>query len=259
MTQEENKQFWESRALNKGFTSKSVTDADVYRRELEIVSIIPHLPVDSIGIDIGCGSAYGTDEFSKYCKHIVCSDYSDSMIELAKSHHSGNDKLSFKVENIIDPSLDDIGKYDFAIAQRCLINILNKEDQRAAINNIYDKLKVGGIFIMLEGSQDGRDRLNEMRIEAGLDPMPPVPFNVDFNRRELLTWIEEKFELTYEEYLGTYDYLSRVVYPLCIKPEAPAYESDLNKYLYSFIFKNTQHKNTFAECSRTFLYILKKI
>lgn len=258
MTQDDNKQFWQNRALNKGFNTKSVTDNDVYRRELEIASILPHIPKDGIGIDIGCGSAYGTSEFAEYSTSIVCSDFSENMIELAKQHHGDNPKLSFRVEDVVNPHEEE-NVYDFAISQRCLINILDLKNQYKAIDNIHRKLKVGGLYIMLEGSKNGREELNSLRVEAGLDPMPNVEFNVDFEEDDLRLHFDGKFRIVSCEYLGLYDYISRVIYPLSIKPEQPKYESDVNKYLYNKMKFNVDYLDMFTDCSRTTLFVLEKV
>jgi SAM-dependent methyltransferase len=257
MTQDDNKQFWQNRALNKGFNTKNVTDNDVYRRELEITSIIPYIPKDGVGIDIGCGSAYGTDEFSEHCKSIVCSDFSENMIELAKQNHSSNPKLSFRVEDVVN-HVEEENIYDFAISQRCLINILDVKNQYKSIDNIHKKLKVGGLYIMLEGSKNGREELNRLRVEAGLPPMPDVEFNLDFEEDDLLLHCSYKFKMVRIEYLGFYDYISRVVYPLIVSPEQPKYESPINKYLYNKLTGNDIMNDTMCDCSRTFLYVMEK-
>jgi SAM-dependent methyltransferase len=257
MTQNENKQFWQQRALNKGFNTKNVTDNDVYRRELEITSIIPYIPVNGVGIDVGCGSAYGTDEFSEHCSSIVCSDFSENMIELAKQNHSSNSKLSFRVEDIVN-HVEEENVYDFAISQRCLINILDVKNQYKAIDNIHKKLKPGGLYIMLEGSKNGRQELNNARITAGLPAMPDVPFNLDFDEDDLREHCHSKFKFVRTEYLGFYDYISRVIYPLSISPDQPKYESSVNKYLYEMMSSSEAYEYLFWECSRTFLFVMEK-
>ena len=134
------KQFWDEQA--KTFQESDLATApDHYYREMEIDRVLAHLSNGQTVLDVGCGNGYSTLCFSKALpsSKIVGVDYSDSMIRhanvaLAKSD-VGN-RIEFLVGNVLSlTSVPAIGKrkFDAIVSERCLINLQNWEEQRAAL------------------------------------------------------------------------------------------------------------------------------
>lgn len=244
----ETKDFWNKRAYEV-IDELSVTDNDIYRRILETRTLVELLPENMSIIDIGCGTGWGTREFSKVASSIVGSDFSEEMISIAKSK-GGN--VLYEVDDI-RTSETHFDQFDVAISQRCIINILDEEQQYNAIKNIHAKLVKNGIYLMLEGSRNGREALNVAREFAGLERMPIVEFNRDFEENKLQKFLDDLFIIEQKIYFGLYDYLSRVIYPLAVFPTSPQYKSKLNKY-----GSELEINDQFKELSRTFLYVLRK-
>lgn len=245
----ETKDFWNQRASE---IADEIEDTynDVYKRILETKTLVNLIPEDSSVIDIGCGSGWGTRQFSRKASLTMGVDFSPEMIAKAKKNDDDT-SISFHIEDI--RSTEIIELFDVAISQRCLQNILNREAQYAAIRNIYRKLVPGGVYLMLECGQKGRERLNSARVQAGLEVMPEVPFNLDFDEELLKHFLSDLFDLEEEIYFGSYDYISRVIYPLAIQPEEPKYRSAINQYA-----SEIKVDNKFWKLSRTFLYVLRK-
>lgn len=253
----ETKDFWNVR-VNEITDELSVTDNDVHRRILETKTLVDLIPEGSSLIDIGCGSGWGTRQFSKKSGLTTGIDFSEEMIEAAitKREETETDAqtdehhISYQIEDIRTTNIIEL--FDVAVSQRCLINILDRDMQYAAIRNIHRKLVSGGLYLMLEGSADGRERLNSARVQAGLDAMPDVPFNLDFETKPLLDFLSDLFVLEQEIYFGSYDYISRVIYPITVQPNEPKYISAINKYA-----SEIPADFKFWRLSRTFLFVLR--
>jgi hypothetical protein len=68
-----------------------------------------------------------------------------------------------------------------------------------------------------------------MRMNMGLSEMPTVWHNVDFEEATLMPWLERFFTLEARRHFGVYDFVSRVVHPMAVAPESPAYDSAINR------------------------------
>lgn len=252
---EETKEFWDKRASE---ITDEIEDTynDIYKRILETKTLVDLIPSGSSVIDIGCGSGWGTRQFSRKAKLIMGTDFSEEMIAKAisirdKAETDDERSISYLIEDIRTTKL--IEAFDIAISQRCLINVLDVKKQYKAIRNIHKKLASGGVYLMLECGQKGREKLNSARIQAGLEKMPDVPFNLDFEEKPLQHFLSDLFDLEKEIYFGSYDYISRIIYPLSIQPDEPKYISAINKHA-----SEMKVDNKFWKLSRTFLYVLRK-
>src|SRR5262249_33803385 len=150
---------------------------DIWQRWLEIEMTKPFLRASDRAVDIGCGSGYATKQFAPLVSSMVGLDYSAGMIERANTEVPEN--VSFKVGDVLNLSPSD-GQFAVAITLRCLINLPSWEAQKVAIANIAGIIRPGGRYIFVEGCKDGRDTLNATRRRHGLDAMPPVWHNIDF-------------------------------------------------------------------------------
>ena len=262
MNKDEIQKFWNERANNPLFDDKSVTNNDFYRREIEIHYIVEMikkygtiLTKEPRVLDVGCGTGYGTRIFADHVSEIKGSDFSQDMINKAKLKETDNCKFEWG-----DITTDKTEKetYDIIITQRCLINVPTVDLQKEAIRNILNKLKRGGIYLMLEACSNGRNKLDEAREIVGLPKMPVVPFNTDFDEDNLNDFLFNHCFHEEKLYFGFYDFNSRVVYPLAIKPDEPKYDSEINKFLMSTLITNNVYLGYYKKYSRTFLYVLRK-
>jgi SAM-dependent methyltransferase len=223
------KQFWDKRAGNISLNDNEVTHRDIWQRWLEIDTIVSYLRKTDSLVDVGCGAGYATHIYADYVKNAVGLDFSAEMIERAKGRENTVEKVSFFEHDI----LAEVGRwhqsFDVALSVRCLINILDAQKQRQAIDNIARMLKPGGRFIFVEGSQEGRSALDELRKNVGLQMMPVVWHNLDFKIKETLDYLERDFILLEQRYFGTYDLISRVVHPLMVLPNEPEYGAAINE------------------------------
>lgn len=107
------------------------------------------------------------------------------------------------------------GKFDVIICQRVLINLLNRQDQERARDNLIRSLKPHGFMLFIECFQSGLDRLNQAREEFDLLPLPPAEHNLylpdDFFAG--LIPYESPYWLYGPNHLSTHYYVSRVLHP----------------------------------------------
>jgi len=227
------KGFWQDRAREVQ-TDAATTHPDIWQRWLEIELIKPLVGPQDRVLDIGCGNGYTTRRIAPLVQEIIGADYSEEMIRRAE-HPSGEDarcvpaNMKFAAQDVTKLSPGSFGLFDVVLSERCLINLGTWEAQQRGLLNIAAVLKPGGRFIFVEGSADGRARLNELRQAVGLEPMPPVWHNVDFHEERLLRFLTPYYEVVEHRHFGVYDFLSRVIHPLLIAPETPRYEAKINE------------------------------
>ena len=115
-------------------------------------------------------------------------------------------------------------------------------------------LRPGGRFIFIEGGRQGRKNLNLLRTTAGLEAMPTVWHNVDFDEAETLAYLDRDFVLERRLPFGVYDFVARVVHPLLVAPDAPVYDSRINEIAATLAL----HVDAFPELSRVFCRVLAR-
>jgi SAM-dependent methyltransferase len=204
---------WNERA-SKVDNDIEVNIMDIFQRDLEYDYICRYLTKDMRVLEVGCGNGFSTNRFRSLVRHIDAFDYSENMIERAKTIF-GQTNNRFIHDNVLNPQYLD-GPYDAVISVRVLINMRNLQEQALAIRNLVKFVKLKGILILAEGFRDGFASLNELRQRVGLPPLEPAKINFYSSQDDLLPILKKHFQLEDKFHLGTYDYLTRVLYPLIV-------------------------------------------
>jgi SAM-dependent methyltransferase len=248
--------FWEARATAPRVGEEAVTHPDVWQRWLEVENIKDFLrPKDRV-LDVGCGNGWTTIRIAPLVGEIVGIDTSSGMV--ARARQAAVDlagRATFHARDVLDLDPADFGLFDVALSERCLINLPGWPEQKRAIANIASVLKPGGRFIFVEGSRQGRERLNALREAVGLETMPPVWHNVDFDEEETLRFLERHFDVEVRRHFGVYDFVSRIIHPLMVAPEPPQYQSRFNEAAAML----ARQVDAFAEASRVLFLVLRKL
>jgi SAM-dependent methyltransferase len=168
-------------------------------------------------------------------------DFSANMIEGAKRiKEQWAGRLQCDPEFICDDAIDYIQKvpersWDAIITERFLLNLPSVRSQHEVIRAIYRALRPGGMLLMCEGSEQGFDRLNQLREQVGL---AGIPRNRDANnsaRRfhddeiERFAAEEVGFRLTRKLGYSTYFLIARVLHPLLVQPQEPRFDAKINE------------------------------
>ncbi len=237
----DNKVFWEQQAT---LGSESGT-RDRIAKQLEIQAIAKHVKDGMHVLDLGCGDGETLLELCRrYEIQVVGADRSESMIRAATHNagiataeglKSGQPRFYRGPFDVLDiPELLASERFDLCYTERVLINLANWEEQAQAIRNIVSLLKPGGLAVFCECSQDGLDRINELRVQVGLKSISPAWHNLYLTEGrmcDLLATLDGCLEWTWADYFAsTYAYHSRVVNAYLAKQEGrdPSYDAPVN-------------------------------
>lgn len=205
---------------------ESMYDKHLLRAEIELLR--KHIPEGSKILDAGCGEAEGTLVYSSIPRttlHAV--DFSETRLQKARERLAGRENVTCKqVDFLGNYELDH--DYDVVISQRFLINLMEWEKQQQVLLDLISLLKPRGQLLLLEGSQQGVDSLNQFRAALGLEPVPVKWHNLFFDDRALVDFMSShRYRLVNEDGLGTYFLLTRGIRPVFEK--TLNWDSDFNR------------------------------
>jgi ubiquinone/menaquinone biosynthesis C-methylase UbiE len=223
--------FWNSRS-NLGELA-GTNDFMLTRIEQQFIAdVIPH---GSHVLDIGCGNALSLVRLAqeKDCSGIGI-DFSEGMVKKSREFvdsHGLSDKV-YIYQNSVPPVPIEYGTFDVVLTNRSLINLTSTGDQKKAVQEIGKIVRPGGMYLMIECSNDGAEFTNFFRKKLDLEPIEAPWHNLFFNEKEVESWQTDTFKI--EQFLhisSTYNFLSRVVYAKHaeVSGEPLVYDSLINK------------------------------
>ena len=133
--------FWDK--IADRYSKQPISDEAAYERKLEVTR--GYFTPDSNVLEFGCGTGSTAILHAPHVKHILATDISPKMIEIAKERAAESDagNVSFEVASI--ESLDaPEGSFD-VILGLSILHLL--EDKEAAIAKVVRLLKPGGVFV----------------------------------------------------------------------------------------------------------------
>lgn len=80
-------------------------------------------------------------------------------------------------------------------------------------------------MILVEGFTEGFEALSGLRGAVALPPIEPAKINFYSSLSEFMPFLESYFIIEDKFHLGSYDYLTRVVYPLIVGAENAKHNS----------------------------------
>ena len=191
---------------------ESMYDKHLLNAEIELVKqrIVPNTKV----LDVGCGEGEGTLVYSMIAGVMIhAADFSETRLRKAAERLKGRENVILKQVNFLaEYRLDD--DYDIIISQRFLINLMEWRLQRKVLLDLGAMLKPGGRLVLLEGSKQGVDSLNEFRAAWGLPPIPVKWHNLFLDDQVLIEFMQQGgLRLVEQDGLGTYFLLTRGIRP----------------------------------------------
>jgi ubiquinone/menaquinone biosynthesis C-methylase UbiE len=254
------KAFWEQSGRIKP-SDPRITIRDHYFRLLEIDTIKKYLKKKDVVLDIGCGNGYSTMHYSQKVKSIIGADYSENLIKgsaivrktFLKEGGCRRDNVNFRVADVLSlPFINDI--FDKVIGERLLINLPRWSLQRDAIKEIHRVLSKGGLYLCVEVTEEGHNKVNYYRDMLGLPKLERYWHNCYVKESKFLSFIKKYFTVIEIKRFGMYQFLTKIVYPFSIYPKSPDFLSDFNKAAMEIGKKITN----FNDCSHQVMFILKK-
>ena len=138
--------FWDK--IAKGYSAKPVDDVESYQKTLD--RTLEYLGADSDVLEIGGGTGSTSIHFAPKVSHIICTDISPKMIEIAKekAEASNIENASFQVGTV--QSLNQTDRRFDAVLAFNLLHLI--PDINSEVAQIYSLLKPGGYFISKSGA-----------------------------------------------------------------------------------------------------------
>lgn len=232
-TREEIIEHYKSEAQKHGLEDTS-TIQDHRTRSLEIKALFSYAENGLKILEIGCGNGYTAEEIVKnFDVELDAVDFSPDMITLAKERKikDAKGRVSFAQQDVL--TLNVKNKYDLIFTERCLQNLTSWDEQKKALSNIVNALKVGGRFVMLESFWTGLNNLNEARKELELPEIAPPWHNLFFEEDKTINYLSE-IGCEYMDqncFLSGYYFGSRIIFPVIMPEGKPiTSKSILNDY-----------------------------
>lgn len=229
------KQRYEDIALTEDYNT---TASDYQLRELEIDTGSEYIKDGDKVLDVGCGLGYAVIQYATRFKAEVWGlDYAANMVKVAQDLIKKNNPelkgtAQFKEGSVAELPFED-NTFDVVTSSRCLMALLDWEMQKQALKDIHRVLKPGGKLVLMEGTFDGLERLNNARVKFDLDPIAADGkdrlFTLKFHEKELLDFCSSIYDLKATKRFGMYYFLARIVQPLLVAPEKPSYDHKINE------------------------------
>ena len=238
-------------ALKDGASPRSTMEDDhVREKELEWIISYRNLIRRQHGhslhvLDLGCGNGYALEQLSSSGSDDRLSgvDFSADLLEIANGR--GLKGCSVSQGDARELAFDD-ATFDFVYTERCLINILDEQEQIRALNEIARVLKPGGDYLMIECFTDGLENNNKARVDCGLAPLKAAYHNRYFDKDVFHAAIRGKFKALEaadldaaafqhrSNFLSSYYFISRVLYPASVHGGEVVRNSEMAKF-FSFL------------------------
>ncbi len=230
------KDFWEGKAKEHGVSHKSSWE-DYFCMHMEIETINKFLSKNETVLDIGCGNGIGTIELaSRRSIKIKGIDYSGEMIDAAQEllnerKAAIKSKVFFSEGDILNLK-EKKNFYNKTVTRRVLINLGTFKNQIRAAREVHGILKPKGIFLMLEATRGGLEKINALRKEFGLDKLKQPWHNLYIDEDAFIKGISDFFKVVdILNFSSTYYIGSRVIQPFVKKlsNQPTSYLSEINR------------------------------
>lgn len=207
---------WSARAASVA-EDVEVNIMDVFQRELEYDYVCAYLEPHMRVLEVGCGNGFSTRRFREHVAHVDAFDYSEEMVERARQF-VGEENNRFFRDNVLDLRNAD-ASYDCVVCVRVLINLADLDEQLRALEVMTGVVGPDGLLVLAEGFTDGFAGLDALRGAVGLPPVTPAAINFYSSTADVVPVLERSFDVEDTFHLGSYDYLTRIFYPLLVGPE----------------------------------------
>jgi SAM-dependent methyltransferase len=231
-----------------------VNTMDVFQRNLEYEYILPYIKPNMDILEVGCGNGYSTSVFRKIAKHVDSFDYTENMIKRAKKVFKETNNR-FYVDSLLEPK-HTTKKYELVLCIRVLCNLRDVNEQLLAIKNLASFIDNNGSLILLEGFSNGFSELNLIRSKVNLPNLKPAKNNYYSSVNDLLPILEHDFVIEQEIHTGSYDYLTRYVYPYLVGNDKIKRNTEFHEKAYSLA--KAYNPELFRHLSRIYGFVLRK-
>ncbi|MFN0195624.1 MAG: class I SAM-dependent methyltransferase [Planctomycetaceae bacterium] len=219
-------EFWTEQALQHGPKAQA-SWSDIRVMELEFRELLNHLHSGEKILDVGCANGATTLQLAaEKTLDIMAVDYIPEMIQYARANlddlqkryaERWQSRVAFDVGDARRLQFADAA-YDVVMSIRVIINLGTWEQQCQGLREYVRVLKPGGRLILSEATVQGWQRLNDLRAEFGLTPIPMPPFNNYLDLDKVQECLSSTCELeTVSHFASSYYVATRVIKPILAK------------------------------------------
>jgi len=214
---------------------ENTTACDFNLRELEITFALEYIHDGDRVLDVGCGPGVALRAYAS--QRVIGAfgiDYAVNMVSFARRRTKdvtpGLD-ITFRQADVVALPFED-GYFNVVTSSRCLMALLDWDLQQKALVEIHRVLKPDGRLVLMEGTLDGLERLNDYRRRFGLPEISADGsdrlLTRKFREKELIDFCASYYTLERTQRFGMYYFLTRIVQPLLVAPASPRYDHPLN-------------------------------
>jgi ubiquinone/menaquinone biosynthesis C-methylase UbiE len=226
------KEFWEKQALEYGEDVAAVNFDPLEDRFASV--LIEQLVPDGLCVaDLGCGNGRTLFDLapSRPRGIFVGYDYAENMVRVAENRRqtAALNNVRFCCFDASSATLpgDARNAFDIVIGKRILINIKGSP-KRQALRNVFDMLRPGGMFIMIECFIEPLERINVIRAGLGLEQIVVRPFN-EYLTQAFLQEVEAYFTMERFLDIGSLYYFISRVFNAYLSEGKPDYFAPINQ------------------------------
>lgn len=241
-------EYWNQREI------KSMDDKHLLNAEIRLIRA--RIAQGAKVLDAGCGEGEGTYAYSSLPGVTVHGvDFSETRLALARERLGEQTNVGLsRVDFLGTYTLDT--DFDAVVSQRFLINLLEWNLQMKVLDDLMALLRPGGKLLMLEGSKQGTESLNDFRAVWGLPPIPVRWHNLFFDDSQLVEHMTNQgHQLIEETGLGAYFMLTRGVRP--VLEQELAWDCEYNRV--AATGKIEEFLGLGARLSRLKLWVFQKV
>lgn len=137
----EDSRFWD-RVAEK-YAQKPIPNEEIYQRKIQMTQ--RYLNAESEVLELACGTGGTALIHSPYVKSIVATDFSEKMIEIAKTKANEKNVKNIFFESKAIEELDYEKETFDVVMAHSIIHIV--EDKERVIKKAFEWLKPGGVFV----------------------------------------------------------------------------------------------------------------
>jgi ubiquinone/menaquinone biosynthesis C-methylase UbiE len=212
-------EFWSRQAEEHG-DAPDASWSDRRVIELEIEAIHGRIPSGTQVVDVGCANGFSSVRYAAVeGVRLLGLDYVPARIDAANRRRATlppdqADRVEFRVGDARALDLDD-GWADCLISTRVLINLGDWSGQQRGLDEYARVLAPNGLLLLSEATVGGWQRLNDLRAEFALSPIPMPAFNTYLDEERVIEQLAPQLELVeLVDFASSYYVATRVVKPI---------------------------------------------
>lgn len=226
------KGFWEEQARKHG-EGVAAVNFDPIQEEIAMELLEELVPDGCAVADIGCGNGRTLIDLvpSRRGGRFIGYDFAATMVSVAEQRRK---ELMLKnVEfHVFDATAADLPEgarnaFDLVLGKRLLINIKGSA-KRQALQNVFDMLRDGGSYLMIECFLEPLERTNDARQALGLDRIAVKEFN-EYLTLDFLKEIERYFTVERVIDVASLYYFVSRVFNAALSQGKPDYFAPINQ------------------------------